>query len=137
MAEVVKSAAIWSADAFKQLEEEYEKVQERDPEILASIIWTCAGIKADVCVCVRGATSHKTKKNASRELPAVHAGNTNQMCIASTATCKGNEDGRALDRPHIQAQGRGLTQWGGGGVVILAKELGRCPPLVGSVEHRW
>jgi pentafunctional AROM polypeptide len=48
MAEVVKSAAIWSADAFKQLEEEYEKVQERDPEILASIIWTCAGIKADV-----------------------------------------------------------------------------------------
>eukprot|EP00667_Euglena_gracilis_P001208 EG_transcript_1208 len=48
MAEVVKTAAIWNSEAFKTLETEYEKVAQRDPEMLQNIIRTCVSIKAEV-----------------------------------------------------------------------------------------
>uniref|UniRef100_A0A7S1NAR1 Pentafunctional AROM polypeptide n=1 Tax=Eutreptiella gymnastica TaxID=73025 RepID=A0A7S1NAR1_9EUGL len=48
MAEVVKTAAIWDADAFAELEADYEKVADRDPATLTTIIRRCAAIKAQV-----------------------------------------------------------------------------------------
>ena len=52
MAEVVKTAAIWDADAFAELEADYEKVADRDPATLTTIIRRCAAIKAQACGCI-------------------------------------------------------------------------------------